>query len=50
MANKQVAAMPILGVMGAPSFDVVQVPFDASSVVHFRSSPESIHDVFDHAF
>ncbi|CAB3775359.1 hypothetical protein LMG29542_08741 [Paraburkholderia humisilvae] len=38
VANKQVTATLIPGVTGAPSFDVVQVGFDASSAVHFRSS------------
>src|SRR4051795_9518522 len=29
-----------------PQFRCHQIPFDASSVVHFRSSLQSIHDVF----
>jgi hypothetical protein len=38
MANKQDPAMLILGEGGTPSFDVVERTFDASSVVHLRSS------------
>lgn len=38
MANKQVLTMLIPGVIGAPGFDVIYRIFDASSVVHLRSS------------
>ncbi|MBB5499607.1 hypothetical protein HDG37_003827 [Paraburkholderia sp. MM5384-R2] len=38
MANKQVLAMLIPGEGGASGFDVIELTFDASSVVHLRSS------------
>ena len=38
MANKQVLAMLIPGEGGTPGFDVIGLTFDASSVVHLRSS------------
>jgi hypothetical protein len=37
--------MLILGMVHVPSFDVTRMLFDASSVVHSRSSLWSIHDV-----
>jgi len=38
MANKQVLAMLIPEEGGTPGFDVIGLTFDASSVVHLRSS------------
>ena len=46
MASKQTPATLILGTIADPSFDVVFRVFDASSVVHFRSSLVFLHDMF----